>query len=184
MLCCARRAWGLFKWCSDHWTLERLSSKVANVIDEAPDRLEGFVDACRQNQSFIADKLFGNVLSFIGGSDEIRQKFLLEALDAGRAKDPNMPAYQMLRSMFKLNKPLGDSQYEVLPKSNNELRTELYNRAIESGPIANSCKRILASIEGGRRELGRPDGEPRHPILEEGTAWTDVLLTNDAAKEI
>ena len=45
-----------------------------------------------------------------------------------------------------------------------------------SGPIADSCRCLLASLECGCRETSRPVDEPRHPTPEDGLAWTDVLL--------
>ncbi len=66
---------------------------------------------------------------------------------------------------------------EVIPKASNELRAQLYARARGAGPIADGCRRLLASLECERRESVRPDDEPRHPSPEVGVAWTDVLLT-------
>jgi len=166
----------LFTWCRSDWTLERLAPSVAAVLDEATDQIPAFVEACRQVRSHLADVLAGEVLSHIKGSEEVRQSYLFEALDAGRAVHPNMPAYRILRGMFALKVPIDDAQYEVTPKASNEIRAQLYTRAKGSGSIADGCRRLLASLECGRRDMGRPDDEPRHPIPEDSLAWTDALL--------
>ena len=166
----------LLVWCDSEWTLERLAPSIAAVIGEGAGEVEAFLEACRRAQSPLADGLAGEVLSHIKGSDETRQSFLLEALDAGRAVHTNMPAYRMLRGMFTLKVPINDTQYEVTPNASNELRARLYARAKGAGSIADGCRRLLASVECGRREGGRPDEELRHPTPEDGMAWTDALV--------
>jgi hypothetical protein len=165
----------LFTWCRSDWALERLAPSVAAVLGNATDQIPAFLEACRQARSYLADALAGEVLSHIKGSEEICQSYLFEALDAGRAVHPAMPAYRILRGMFTLKVSIDDAQYEVTPKASNEIRAQLYARAKGVGPIADSCRRLLASVECGRREMGRPDNEPRHPAQEDGLAWTDVL---------
>lgn len=169
----------LFAWCHSHWTLEQLAPSVAAVLGEATGQVEAFVEACQQARSPLADTLAGKVLSNIKGFEKVCQGFLLEALDAGRAIHPNMAAYQLLRNMFTHKEAINNTQYEVTPKANNELRGELYARAKGSEPIAEGCRRLLASLECSRRESGRPDDEPLHPVPEDGFAWTDVLLASD-----
>jgi hypothetical protein len=166
----------LFAWCRSDWTLEQLAPSVAVVLGEATDRVSAFVEACRRAQLPLADALGGEVLSNIKGGEEVLQSFLLEALDAGRAVHSNMPAYRKLRGMFSLKVPINDNQYEITPKASNELRAQLYARAKGAGPIADGCRRLLASLECGRREDGRPDDELRHPNTEDGMVWTDALL--------
>jgi hypothetical protein len=163
-------------WCRTDWSIERFAPGVAAVLSKATGQVEAFVEACRQTQSPLADTLVGEVLSHITGTEEVRQSFLLEALDAGRAENQNMPAYRMLQRMFTLKVPIDSAQYEVAPKACDEIRAQLYTRAKGTGPIADGCRRLLASLESGRRETGRPGDEQRHPFLEEGIAWTDVLL--------
>jgi hypothetical protein len=166
----------LFTWCRSEWTLERLAPYVASVLGEEPGQRQAFLGACRQAKCPLADAFADDVLSHIKGSEEARQSFLLEALDAGRAVHWNMPAYRKLKEMFTLKVPVSDAQYNVTPKASNALRTQLYTRAKDVGPVAESCRRLLASIERERREDGRPDNEPRHPAPDDGLAWTDALL--------
>lgn len=166
----------LFAWCRSDWALKRLAPSVAAALGDATGQVEAFVEACRKAQSPLADMLASEVLSNIKGSEEVRLSYLLEALDAGRAVHSNMPAYRKLKGMFTLKVPIDDNQYEVTPKASNEIRKQLYARARDTGPIADSCRRLLASLECRRRETGRPDDEPRHPAAEDGLVWTDALL--------
>jgi hypothetical protein len=166
----------LFAWCRSEWTLERLAPRVASVLGEEPDQHQAFLGACRQAKCPLADAFADDVLSHIKGSEEARQLFLLEALDAERAVHWNMPAYRKLKEMFTLKVHVTDAQYNVTPKASNALRGQLYARAKGVGPVSEGCRRLLASIERERRETGRPDNEPRHPAPEDGLAWTDALL--------
>jgi hypothetical protein len=164
-----------FAWCRSDWTLERLAPSIAAVLSEAPGQVEVFVEVCRQARSPLADALAGEVLSNIKGSEQLCQSFLLEALDGGRAVHRSMPAYRKLRGMFALKIPVNETLFEITPKASNELRAQLYARAKGVGPVADGCRRLLASLECGRREDVRPFDEPRHPNPDEGIAWTDAL---------
>ncbi|KAF0219134.1 MAG: hypothetical protein FD174_2220 [Geobacteraceae bacterium] len=166
----------IFGWCRSQWTWERLAPKVADVLNEATDQVEQFLEACRQAQSPLADTLAGNALCYINGCEEARECYLLEALDVGRGLHSGMPVYQMLTGMFIHKLPINDAQYEIIPKANNRLRAKIYARAKDPGPIADGCRCLLASLECGRRERGRPDDELRHPMPDEGLSWTYVLV--------
>ncbi|UEG63300.1 NACHT domain-containing protein [Stutzerimonas chloritidismutans] len=166
----------LFSWCRSAWTLEHLAPSIATVLGEESSQVESFLDACRKPQSTLADALAGAVLTHTKGGEAARQLYLLEALDAGRAVHPDMPAYRMLGGTFTVKEPISNVQYEVIQTASNELRAELYVRAKGTGHIADCCRRLLASLECKRRETVRPDDEPRHPDLEDGLAWTDALL--------
>lgn len=167
----------LFVWCHSEWTLEQLAPSVAVVLGEATGQVGAFVEACRRAQMPLADAFAAEVLSRVKGSEEVLRSFLLEALDARRATHSTLPAYRKLRSMFALKVSIHENQYEVTPKANNELRGQLYARAKAGSQISEGCKRLLASLECGRREDGRPDDEQRHPSPEDGMAWTDALLS-------
>lgn len=169
----------LFKWCHNDWTLRQLAPNVAKLFDNDASPLESFLDACRVSGSPFADSLAGEVLRHIKGREDTLTSYLLEALDAGRAAQQDMPAYRMLEQMFKSHEPINASQFEVLQRENNKLRIELYNRAKDTGSIAESCRRLLASLESNRRGFVRPAEEPRHPMLTDDLAWTDALLTEE-----
>jgi hypothetical protein len=166
----------LFEWCRSAWTLEQLAASIATTVGEGAIQIEALLDACRKPKTPLADVLAVAVLSHIKGSEATRRLFLLEVLDAGRAVNSNMPVYRMLGDAFTLKEPMNNTQYEIMPKASNELRMELYARAKGTGQIADTCKRLLASLECMRRETVRPNDEPRHPAPEDGLAWTDILL--------
>ena len=166
----------LLSWCGNAWTMKRIAPSVAAVIGEDPRYIEAFLEACRCAKSPAADALAGEVLSHAKGSEARCQRFLLDAIDAERVADSNVPAYGMLLAMFKLNVPMsGEGQYEIYPNASNELRAQLYARAKGAGPAAATCRRLLASVECQRREEGRPIDELRHPDPNDGLAWTDAL---------
>lgn len=172
----------LFSWCRSIWNLERIAPNVASVIGEDLGRLEALLNACRQSSSPPTDTLASSVLAHVKGSDATRLRLGLDAVDAGRAVDSNMPSYRTLLDMFKLQIPMSyEGQYEVHPRSCNELRAQLYLRAKGNGPIAVGCRRLLASIECQRREDGRPTNEARHPDPNDGVAWTDALAARQEA---
>lgn len=168
----------LFSWCHSNWNLERIAPTIALVIGEDNSRLKGLLDACEQAGSSSADALAGAVIAHAKSDDATRLRLVLSALDAGRANGSNTPAFRMLLDLFKLQTPRSyEGQYEIHPKSCNELRAQIYLRAKTNGPISVVCKRLLAAIECQRREDGRPADETRHPDPSDGVAWTDTLAT-------
>lgn len=172
---------GTLAGCSQHgeWTIKRLAPTIAKVIQEAR-AAERLAQVCRGANSLLADSLAGEVLSHVPGAEDIRRAYLLNSLDTGRAVSRGCPTYNLLRESFKVEVPLGGSQYRVDSISSNTLRAQLYARAKGTGPVANGCKRMLASVERGRRDIGRPTDEPRHPAPEDGRQWTEALLNGTA----
>jgi hypothetical protein len=150
------------------------------VFDSSSQQLRAFIDACRSQRSPLADTLALEVLSLVDGHESERVTILLEALDAGRAENGDAPAFEMLRGMFASRSALGESQYEVGARSANGLRVQLYARAKGMGASTDASRKLLASLERGRREDGRPLDEPRHPAVEDQLSWTDALLQRTA----
>lgn len=170
----------LFSWCRDALTAERIAPVVAEVVKDDPGHMASLIDSWRKSASPLADALIATVLAILDAGDQKRLEIGLEALDAGRANHPNMPAYRMLKHLFKLQIPLGENQFEVYPKACNRLRFELYRRAKVSGDVGLAARRILAALECGRRGGERPIDEPRHPDLGDGLPWTSVFYLPDS----
>jgi hypothetical protein len=169
------------RWAGNEWMLERTAPTIAAVLKESPSQIRSFLDACRQLQSPMADTLAGKVLVHMQKGEHRDSEYLLEALDAGRATTTNNVAFGLITSMFTANIPMGDSQYQINPRSRNALRKEIYARTKGEGPVAEASKRLLAYIEHERRENGRPVDEPRHPNVKDGQPWTDSLQSQKAA---
>jgi hypothetical protein len=164
-----------FKWCSSGWNLKRLAPDVINALDEEPDQIKYFVSACRKAQSPIADVLAAKVLSKIEDKDSLLEEYLIDAIDAKRAVNSNMPAFHAIANLFKLKIPTGSEHYKIAQRSNNSIRRKLLDRAKRDGEVADGCKQLLAYVELKRREYGRPIDELRHPSLDDGTPWDETL---------
>lgn len=163
----------MFWWFGDGWTLKRISPTVAKVVEDDPELLTSLINACRSSVSPHAYAFLLDVMSNLDVDDAKRAKIGLEALDAGCA---HREARSMLAGMFVRKVPMGGNMYESNPKACNELRQRLYRRARLGGKSAIAAREILASLECGRRELGRPADEPRHPEPADGLPWTSALL--------
>ncbi|MFL9910441.1 hypothetical protein [Paraburkholderia sp. RL17-337-BIB-A] len=70
--------------------------------------------------------LASRVVFQMKAGDDILRKYLLSALDAGRADAADSPAYRLLKEMVTLKVDIGNEQTESSPKAQNELRAELY----------------------------------------------------------
>ncbi len=163
-------------WCADTWMIGRIAPGIASVIADAGGNVNGFIAACHGAHSYLADALANEVLMHLKLREGERQTYLLGALDAGRASSSNTPAFNAIVTMFTRKIESDDSYYEVAPIALNEFRKQIYIRAKNCGNVSADCRRILAELECLRIESGRPDDEPRHPMLGDGTAWTDVFV--------
>ena len=169
----------LFSWCRSV-PMTHIAPAVAAIVKNAPEHMASLINCWRESMSLLADDLLAEVFRNLDVEDEMQVRLALEALDAGRANNPSMPAYRMLMRLFATHVPLRENQFEVHPKACNLLRMELYRRAKVGGETAGgTSRRILASLECGRREGGRPDDEPRHPESDDGLPWTNVLCLPD-----
>ena len=169
-----------FAWCQNTWNLKHVSPRIIEIIGKDAARLDAFLAACGRSGSPLADGFACAVLASMPNGDAIRLRYGLAALDASKAEGSRSSAYQMLKDMFTLTVPLGVAgQYDQQPKACNELRRELYARSKEEGHTAITCRRLLADLEGQRREYGRPADESRHPALPDGIAWTEALAISD-----
>ncbi|MGU7785038.1 NACHT domain-containing protein [Burkholderia sp. PU8-34] len=163
----------LFRWYGNEWSLRHPPPGLARILERA-GQVPAFARACHAARSSLSDMLAGRVLAQIGCEDDL-STYLLEAVDAGRAIAPSSPGYRLLKEMFVSRTDIGDGQREISPKAQNELRAALYLRAKGTGDVANGCIRLLAELECERREAGRPEDELRHPMLDDGRAWTEIF---------
>lgn len=164
-----------FRWCRDDWTLKRIVPEIVNAFRDSPSHIGALLAACRNSAAALADVLAGRVLREIPDTECELVAFLLSELDAGKISYRISPACELLIDLFKLEVSLGENQFEITMQSNNELRKQLYARAKGAGPVAITSKNILARVERSRRHSERPIDEPRHPAIEDGQAWTNVL---------
>ncbi len=165
-------------WCRSEWTAKRLAPQIAAVLGQTTAPLQSFVGACSRAQSTLADALAIMVLSSSRGAEGLLEGYLIECIDAGRATTSQTSAYQLLNATFTVEMRIDNSLFEVSPKANNSLRAKIYERAKGHGSISDGCRNLLASLESARRENGRPIDEPRHPAVEDGSAWTDAFILN------
>ena len=63
------------------------------------------------------------------------------------------------------------STYEILPTAATLLRKQLFDMIVYDRQRDSVAHRLLCRIDKLRDEHGRPDDEPRHPMLESGVPW-------------
>lgn len=146
-----------------------MTTSIAFILKQQAGAVDEFVNACSQAELPEADELAGYVFLHVEGAEVLREAYLCNALKLGR------PVFTILRELFTLKTPLGNSQFKVSPQSSNDIRCDLYVLAHGESPISERCKDMLAELECDRREAGRPDDELRHPNPTAEMPWTDVL---------
>jgi NACHT conflict system protein len=88
--------------------------------------------------------------------------------------------YELFRSLeeaFLERRPYGpgSSTVTLAPRGSNVLRRRLFEMSQEDALRKRSAIALLGQIEVWRLEYGRPDDEPRHPLIESEVPWPPLL---------
>jgi hypothetical protein len=88
--------------------------------------------------------------------------------------------YELFRSLeeaFLERRPYGpgSSTVTLVPRGSNILRRRLFEMSQEDALRKRSAFALLGQIEVWRLEYGRPDDEPRHPLIESEVPWPPLL---------
>jgi len=165
-----------FRLHSSTWHMERMAGQVVDVIGTNVSWRDALIAACVDSDTEVADALACAVLAATKDGEQDMVTFGLRVLDNKSRKVGQHSAIKMLLDMFTLHEPLDNAgAYEVYPRACNALRQQLFVRALSNVQSANSAKTLLCEVEAKRREMGRPTDEPRHPDVELGLPWNEVL---------
>jgi len=115
-------------------------------------------------------KVFGQ---FTGEDDRVQGLCILR-------DDGSGVPYELVRSMenaFLEHRPYGTSgsTYTLAPHGCNAVRKRLFEMVIGDPLRKVSAFALLGQIEVWRLEHGRPDDEPRHPVIESEVSWPPFL---------
>lgn len=99
----------------------------------------------------------------------------LEGLCVLRDDGSGVP-YELVRSLesaFLERRPYGPSgsTYTLSPRGCNAVRKRLFEMAIGDPHRKETASALLGQIEVWRLEHGRPEDEPRHPVIESEVPW-------------
>jgi hypothetical protein len=168
---------GLRSW-RPHFSMgpDEVAKKVAASVAGDVAEQRRLAQLCIDTASFAADALG---LSALAAEDSDEGAFLelaTAAMDAGRLTQLNSPTYHMLLELFTRGHTFErDGQRYRSPTAHHALRQAIFDRAAGDGANSDACRRLLADIECGRIEMGRPTDEMRHPRPSFPRPWTDVL---------
>jgi hypothetical protein len=77
-----------------------------------------------------------------------------------------------IETIFLEQRPYGNTRsYTLLSRSANEIRERLFQMLRHDKVRGKSAAAILAQIEMWRLEHGRPNSEPRHPLIDSDESW-------------
>jgi hypothetical protein len=77
-----------------------------------------------------------------------------------------------LESLFLERSPYGSSgSFTYVPRNADQVRARLFQMILNDPQRRNAAFSILGQVEVWRIEHGRPNREPRHPMIESGEPW-------------
>ena len=156
------------------WTLDGLANQIAKAIAGDGSRLRSFIEACRTSQAVGKDQLALAVALRDPNAHEVAADYAIWMLDTGRTAIGSSAEYHLLLELMAGRFGRNDG-YQLQPAARNRLRRAVFDRALSGHACSTVCRRLLSALECARREFGRPTDEPRHPNLQEPTAWTRVF---------
>jgi hypothetical protein len=116
-------------------------------------------------------KVLGKVLAKLGTAEALMRA--LDLLKDDGNQGASYELYKSLEEVFVEHRPLEGSSnaFTMLPRSSNAIRRKLLDMVRSDPKRQNSALALLNEIEEWRMRFGRPDGEPRSPIVEAGFFW-------------
>lgn len=116
-------------------------------------------------------KVLGKVLAKLGTAEALMRALDLLKDDANQGASYEL--YKSLEEVFVEHRPLEGSSnaFTMVPRSSNAIRRRLLDMVQSDSKRKNSALALLNEIEEWRIRFGRPDGEPRSPIVEAGFFW-------------
>ena len=162
----------------DYFHQERLAAKVASLAGNDPLIRDRLLLLCTRNLPPQMRLLLADCVTRLGRDG------ILAGLDL--IHDDAMPSIppaliRNLEAVFVERRPYGSSEntYTLEPQSANDIRSRLFEMAVNDESRRHSAWSILAQIESWRIEYGRPTTEPRHPNVDSGIPWPPVNLIAD-----
>jgi len=163
----------------DYFHQERLASKVAGLAGNDTLIRDRLLLLCTRNLPPQMRLLLADCVTRLGTRDGILAGLDLIHDDATPSIPPAL--IRNLEAVFVERHPYGASENicTLEPQSANDIRSRLFEMAVNDESRRHSAWSILAQIESWRIEYGRPTTEPRHPNVDSGIPWPPVNLIAD-----
>jgi hypothetical protein len=157
------------------WAIDGLANQISVAIAGDGSRLSSFIETCRTSQAVGKDHLALAVALRDTNGHEVAADYAIWMLESGRVTTRSSPEYHLILELMVGRFGRYDG-HRLLLVARNRLRRAIFDLAQSGGPCSTVCRRLLSEVEWTRLEYGRPSDEPRHPNLQEPTAWTRVFL--------
>jgi hypothetical protein len=80
-----------------------------------------------------------------------------------------------LETLFLERRPYGSSgSFVFVPRNAGQVRAKLFQMVLSDPTRRKTAFSILGQVEVWRIEHGRPNSEPRHPMIESGQPWPPI----------
>ena len=143
-------------------------TELANRIPEAATRLR---ELCDRDLPELNRHILSKIMDWLGTSEALAAN--LNLIDDAKPLPVPQGVWDQLEAAFVERRPKGQNQnvFTEHARASNELRVQLFRRAIGDERRRESAFMLLGQIEEWRLEHGRPTDEPRHPDLASGQPW-------------
>jgi hypothetical protein len=151
----------------DYRNTERFAGYVAKWARQDPvlkQRLIGFSETIltpmqRQLLPAIYSEL-GSDDAMLAGVDLLQERMLPYGINGG------------LETLFLERRPYDSSgSFVFVPRNAEQVRAKLFQMVLNDPSRRRAAYSILGQVEVWRIEHGRPNSEPRHPMIESGEPW-------------
>ena len=160
-----------FKLQFDYFSHEKLPSKLADIARADPSIKDRLLLLCARTLPNHMRFLLADCVTRLGARDGVLAGLDLIQDDLSPSIPPDL--IKNLEAIFVARQPYENSAdtYTLEPQSANDIRSRLFEMAVNDEGRKQSAWSILMQIESWRLEYGRPINEPRHPNIESGIPW-------------
>ena len=160
-----------FKLQFDYFSHEKLPSKLADIARADSSIKYRLLLLCARTLPNHMRFLLADCVTRLGARDGVLAGLDLIQDDLSPSIPPDL--IKNLEAIFVARQPYENSAdtYTLEPQSANDIRSRLFEMAVNDEGRKQSAWSILMQIESWRLEYGRPINEPRHPNIESGIPW-------------
>lgn len=155
---------------------EQVATQLAQQLLGKPKQLHQVLEACSRQGAGVAGKLALSIVRHLPKPDERSLDCVLDYVELAAHGKFGDNVF-LLTEIFELREPVEGSTnvQNVSSKACNYLRVQLFERVLARTPASHVAAELLLAVEQLRFRYGRPADEPRHPNLNSGRPWPQVL---------
>jgi hypothetical protein len=156
----------------DYHNTERFAAYVGEWARQDPALKQRLIDLSGAALTPMQKQLLPAIYSELGSDDA-----MLARTDLVEGRMSISGLNRGLEALFLERRPYGSSgSFVFVPRNAERARARLFQMVLSDPTRRRAAFSVLGQVEVCRIEHGRPNSEPRHPMIESGEPWPPISL--------